>query len=495
MVFFIRIIVAFIVNSFILKVAFDRQVLIRAKAIQAIHDQNYVERLQKTTGQFSTMVMAYCSHYTSTLISSLRVAAELIAIIFITCLLVVTNINLFFLSLIFTGTIVGSSAYFFSNMFIRYGEIKNQGLKKFADAVQDSVNGLKEIKILKISDHFKKKVVEGAKQAAIAEQKLYLYSIVPRYFIEFLLVIIVTSSLVYSVFISGDIASTISSLSIFLVAAVRLLPSLNSVFSNFNTINIEMDAVAQLFNEIKDIDSLNKNSLDPKTSSDIDDFINFKKLTLDKVSFSYQKNNVINELNLEINKGDFIGLLGKSGEGKTTLVDLILGIHIPNSGEVKVDGISIYENIERWRENLAYLPQEAFLINASIIENIAIGETVNSKKLEMIDYAIKRAGLSEVIDSLPDGKETVIGERGLTLSGGQRQRLALARAFYKNKKLFIFDESTSALDKESASRILNEINKLSREGATVILISHNDHVLEMCTRRIELKNGKIIDEN
>ena len=409
-VFLVRIIAAFLVNSFILKVAFDRQVIIRSQAIQSIHDQDYVVRLQKTSGQFATMIISFCSEYTSTVISSLRISAELISVIFITSLLVFTDFKLFLLSLILTGSIMGSSAYFFSNMFVRYGEIKNKGLRIFTDAVNDSLNGFKEIKILKINDFFKERVIQGAKKAASAEEKLYLYSIVPRYFIEFLLVLIVTSSLIYSVFISGNITSTVSSLSIFLVAAVRLLPSLNSIFSNFNTINIERDAVSKLYNEIKQISDLPNQ--EPNKRNDINEkdftFDNFSKILIHNLNFSYGNKKVISDLNLEIRKGDFIGLLGKSGEGKTTLVDLILGIHKPDSGKIFVDGISIQDRIDTWRDNLAYLPQEAFLINATIEENIAIGEVIDNEKSELIRNALIKSGLSEIINSLEKKKRKLL---------------------------------------------------------------------------------------
>ena len=303
--------------------------------------------------------------------------------------------------------------------------------------------------------------------------------------------------MIYSVFISGNITSTVSSLSIFLVAAVRLLPSLNSIFSNFNTINIEKDAVSKLYNEIKQISDLPNQELNK--TNDINDkdfsFDNFSKILIQNLNFSYGSKKVISDLNLEIRKGDFIGLLGKSGEGKTTLVDLILGIHKPDSGKIFVDGISIQDRIDTWRDNLAYLPQEAFLINATIEENIAIGEVIDNEKSELIRNALIKSGLSEIINSLEKKEKTVIGDRGLMLSGGQRQRLALARAFYKDKKVFIFDESTSALDGQAASRILNEITKLANEGATVILISHNNETINRCSRKIELIDGRVVEIN
>lgn len=495
MIFILRIIAGVLINSYALKVAFDRQILLRSRLISSITEQEYLSRLKKTSGQFTTLILGYCSDYTSTVISLLRTAAELISISFIVILLIITDFNLFLLSAGMSGTILAISVFFFSTKFSKYGEIKNEGLTAFTDAVTDTLNGLKEIKILKISDFFRKRVIEGARKAAFAETRLYLFSIIPRYFIEFMLVLIVSISLVYAVISENDISSILSSLSIFLVAAIRLLPSLNAVFINLNIVGIEKDSIMKLNDELSIInentDFESKNSLE----SDKQNYFNdFKEINVKNVEFSYGDKKIFQSLNLKIKRGEFIGLLGKSGEGKTTLVDILLGIHIPNSGTIEVDGIDIMFDIQQWRENIAYLPQEPFLINSTIEENIAIGEIVNEKNKRQILQSIDKAGLIHVFENINKKSDRRIGERGLTLSGGQRQRVSLARSFYKNKSIFFFDESTSALDKDSAERISKEIaNIASREGSTVIMISHNEATLEHCSRKLYLENGKILE--
>jgi ABC-type bacteriocin/lantibiotic exporter with double-glycine peptidase domain len=169
----------------------------------------------------------------------------------------------------------------------------------------------------------------------------------------------------------------------------------------------------------------------------------------------------------------------------------MLGIHKPLNGDILSNGVSIFKDIDSWRDNLAYLPQETFLINTSIAENIAIGENITKEVENKIKDAISKAGLADVVANLQDNIYTKIGERGLLLSGGQRQRISLARAFYKNRKIFIFDESTSALDEESAQRVLDHIVNMSKSGATIILISHNESNLNQCNRKIKLINGKL----
>ncbi len=496
-IFALRILIALWVNNYVLKVAFDKQIELRAKLTQAIHDQSYADRLKKTTGHYAQAIISFCTEYTNSTISALRTCAEIISVIFLTALLIFTDWKLFVLSLSLAGTILFFAIYFFSQKFSLYGEIKNEGRRKFVDAVNDSVMGVKEIKILKISDFFKNKVIDGATVLASAEKRLYLYSIIPRYFIECLLVIVISSILIFSVLTNQDILNTISVLTIFLVAAVRLLPALNTIFQNFNIINLEMDSVRKLYDELKryeDIGNPVKEMISHSKNVEYN-FSDFSTVELQNIYFSYGDHHVIKDLNLTIKKGDFIGLLGKSGEGKTTLVDLILGIHKPDHGDIIANKVSIFKDIESWRDNLAYLPQETFLINTSIAENIAIGEDVTIEVELNIKDAIKKAGLDEVVSQFDDGIFTKTGERGLLLSGGQRQRISLARAFYKNKQIFIFDESTSALDEESAQRILDQINIMSKSGATIILISHNESNLSQCNRKIKLSKGKLEEYN
>ena len=492
-IFILRIFIALLVNNFVLKVAFNKQIQLRAKLTQAIHEQSYADRLTKTTGHYTQAIISFCTEYTNSTISVLRTCAEIISVLFLTALLIFTDWRLFLLTLSVAGMILFVAVYFFSQKFSAYGEIKNEGRRKFVDAVNDSVTGVKEIKILKISDFFKNKVIEGATKLASAEKKLYLYTIIPRYFIECVLVIIISSILIFSVLTNQDILNTISVLTIFLVAAIRLLPALNSIFQNFNIINLEMDSVRKLYAELKHYDQFSGTNLD--TNSEIKktehDFSDFTAVTLENLFFSYGENHVIRDLSLEIHKGDFIGMLGKSGEGKTTLVDLMLGIHKPLKGDISINGVSIFKDIDSWRDNLAYLPQETFLINTSIAENIAIGEQITKAVEAKIKDAINQAGLAEVVNKLPENIYTKTGERGLLLSGGQRQRISLARAFYKNRKIFIFDESTSALDEESAQRVLDHITEMSKSGATIILISHNESNLNQCNRKIKLIDGRL----
>lgn len=487
-VFILRSISIWAVNAFILNVAFDRQVELRGELIIRMLDQDYSTRLTKSTAHYTTTLFAFCQQFVQSLLNICRISAEGLSVIFIIGLLMFTDIKLFFSALVFCSIAISAMLFFFSRKFKEYGEEKNKGLIKFSTAVHESVYGIKEIKILGLSSFFHSNVVEGATKAAAAEKRLYLFSIVPRYLVETLLVAVICLILLVSIFSNNDVIETISVLSIFLVAALRLLPSISMIVSAFNALSLDIDSIKKLYEELNIKPQLQRQS----ENFNQHEFKEFSHIEFKDISFQYDKDKKIFEnLNLQIKKGDFIGLVGESGEGKTTLVDLILAINLPQSGDIIVDEKSIYNNLDAWRATIAYLPQEIFLINGTVAENVALGTTLENINFEKVERCIERAGLSSVINDLPDGLKTQIGERGLKFSGGQRQRIAIARAFFSDRNIFILDESTSALDQSSADKILDQILQISKTGSTVILISHNEEMLSNCNRKLRISNGKI----
>ncbi|MDA7562980.1 ABC transporter ATP-binding protein/permease [Gammaproteobacteria bacterium] len=488
-IFALRSVCVWAVNAFILNVTFNRQVELRAELIVHILEQDYSARLAKSTAHYTTTIFAHCGQFVQSTLNIFRISAESLSVVFIMGLLIFTDFKLFLTAFLFCGLIISLMLFFVSSKFIKFGEDKNRGLVKFSNAVTESVYGIKEIKILGLADFFKSKVIEGASLAAAAEKRLYLFSIVPRYLVETMLVTVICIILIVANYNNENVSETIAVLSIFLVAALRLLPSMSLIIAASNALSLDVDSIKKLHNELSSKPQISKTD---KSAEDIEKFVSFDQISFNNLSYHYEgEPNIFNGLDLKINNGDFIGLVGHSGEGKTTLIDLILGINIPQNGDITIDGKSIYENLESWRATVAYLPQEIFLVNGTIAENIALGRDIRDIDIAKVNKCIKKAGLAEVIDNLPEGLMTEIGERGLKFSGGQRQRIALARAFFSDRNIFLLDESTSALDKDSAERILNQISDLSQAGSTIILISHNEEMLSKCNRKLRISNGQI----
>lgn len=490
-IFVIRAISLWIIQNFILKISFERQVELRRLIISCLINQDYSKRVSKTTAQYQTALFAYSQNFVQSLINSFRIMVELSSVILILILLMFTNFTFFIISFLFASLGLIIMTRIFSKDFVRWGESKNKGLNELVTSMNEALDGIKEVKILGVGNIFEAKVNEAGTRVAAAERRLYLNSIIPRYLLELLLVMIICILLSISFLNQNETLETLSTLSIFLVAAMRLLPSMNLIISCINGISLNVDAVKNLSNELEDMNMFD-NSVE--VIDDAEDLDDFQQIHLKNVSFSYDnKDSLLKNINLSISKGDFIGISGSSGSGKTTLVDLMMGLNKPNTGDILLDNESIYNLLSSWRKRLAYLPQEIFLIEGSILENICIGHDINQEQEIRALEICRKVGLDNVIHSLPQGIQTQIGERGLKFSGGQRQRIALARAFFNNREIIFLDESTSALDHESSIRVINNIAELCKSGLTAILITHNQKLLSECTRVVSVKEGEVIE--
>jgi ATP-binding cassette subfamily B protein len=222
--------------------------------------------------------------------------------------------------------------------------------------------------------------------------------------------------------------------------------------------------------------------------------INFtNSILFENISFCYNKNQeyILENINFEIKKGSRIGIVGKTGEGKSTLLDLIMGLLPPTNGKIKIDGVKLCkETIDSWQSKIAHVPQNIFLSDISFLENIAFGVDPEKINLEKVKLAAKKSQCHDFIMKLEKGYDEIVGERGTKLSGGQIQRLGLARALYKNAEVIIFDEATNSLDYETEKLIIKELNHLDRD-LTVIIVAHRLNALEKCDLIFEIKDRKV----
>jgi ATP-binding cassette subfamily B protein len=217
------------------------------------------------------------------------------------------------------------------------------------------------------------------------------------------------------------------------------------------------------------------------------------ELHLQSVSFRYNRNQkwILKDLNLTIKKGDRIGLIGTTGSGKSTLVDIIMGLLQPESGDVSVDGVKLNDlNLRNWQNIVSHVPQNIYISDNSILENIAFGIPLNNIDQEFVVECVKKARIFDVINAMPLKFDTIVGERGSKLSGGQRQRIGIARALYKRAEVLIFDEATNALDNETETEVMDSINSIDK-NITLIMIAHRLSTLDKCNKIINVENGKI----
>ena len=289
----------------------------------------------------------------------------------------------------------------------------------------------------------------------------------------------------------GGVTAVIPALGAIALGAQRLLPALQNCYASWSVIT---GSRALLFDSLL----LLEQPISTDSSNTLAERMDFKEnIRLDSVSFRYKKNTpwVLDNLNLEISKGERIGFVGETGSGKSTSLDLIMGLLEPTTGEVIIDGKPLTDvELHKWRKNIAHVPQSIFLIDSSMAENIAFGVPKELIDIKLVQDAAKQAQIAEFIERQPNGYDSPVGERGVQLSGGQRQRIGIARALYKKANVLIFDEATSALDDTTEKAVMDAIEGLDR-SVTVLFIAHRLTTLRNCDRIIELKDGSVLNDD
>jgi ABC-type bacteriocin/lantibiotic exporter with double-glycine peptidase domain len=279
-------------------------------------------------------------------------------------------------------------------------------------------------------------------------------------------------------------------LALFIISMFRVLPSFNRILAAFNSIRFNYSTINNINEEIISY----KESLLTQRDEIIINNIDFKKnIVLENIFFSFPNNkkNILQDINLTINKGNYIGLVGDSGSGKSTLLNILCGLINPISGYVKVDGRFVRDNLKSFQKKIGYVPQKIYLTDDTFDKNIVLGVDKANFNNDLLGKVIVQSKLENVINNFSEGIHTKIGEYGSRLSGGQQQRIGIARALYKQPEIIIFDEATSALDPKVEEDILDTIYGL-KNNITVIIVSHKDSVMSRCDHVYKLDNGRLL---
>jgi len=377
--------------------------------------------------------------------------------------------------------------------------IYNWGVKrkisssKMNKYILEGLGGVKDIKFLGRESYFINRYQNHNVEYSIINANSIFLSQVPRLYLELLSIFALVFMIIIQIYQGRSTEELIPILSMFLAASFRLIPSVNKILAALQSIKFTKPVVEGL---VKEFELINNNTNDNKIRNTIEDPLKFNS-TIEIINLDYKYPNndnlTLNQINLKIFKGTTIGLIGSSGSGKSTLIDIILGILKCKNNDILIDGVSINNNLRNWQNKLGYVPQMIFLSDETIRKNIAFGiedELIDDEKIEI---ALKLSNLKNFISTLPDGIETVVGERGVRLSGGQRQRIGIARALYYNPEVIIFDEATSALDHKTEESVMESINEL-KKLKTMIIVAHRLTTLKKCDIIYELKNGKLLKQ-
>ena len=304
----------------------------------------------------------------------------------------------------------------------------------------------------------------------------------PRFYLE-LISIVGLVGFIFIMLLKGENPnSLITILGVFVAATFRLIPSLNRILAAFQNLKYYNKTIGLLYSEIQ----TNNLVVEEETF----DFKFKNEIVFENVNFKYSLENdlIFNSLNFKIKKGQTIGLIGNSGSGKSTFVDILIGLLKPTSGQILVDSQDISKSISSWQKKIGYFSQDIHLIDDSILNNIALGVEKDEINLDSIEKCLESAQLKSFIEQLPNGINTKVGDKGVQISGGQKQRIGLARALYYNPEILILDEATSSLDNETENEVMKAIELLS-DNKTIIIIAHRLSTLNFCDQVFELKNS------
>ena len=378
----------------------------------------------------------------------------------------------------------------------RWGKAGFDASAEMIRVLNHGLGGLKETRIIGCEPYFEAQMAEAANKYSRNMGLADSYANLPRYVVEAVIIsFLIIFAFLFVTFNQGNTQNITSIFGIFAIASIRLLPATGNTISCISVIRYNIHSLDSLYAELREAERFESEKKDlslPQSGTQQQKLEFQKQISVENLVYKYPnaETNALNDINLTIEKGHSIGLIGKSGSGKTTLVDVLMGLLSPKSGDISVDDVSVYDKLRAWQNLIGYVPQSIFLIDDTLERNIAFGVPDNQIDRQRLEKAVAAAQLTEVIERLPMGLNTTVGERGVLLSGGQRQRVGIARALYHEKEILVFDEATAALDNETENLITDATKALSG-SKTIIIIAHRLSTIEHCDRIYRLEQGRV----
>lgn len=356
--------------------------------------------------------------------------------------------------------------------------------------ISQTVQGIKEVKIAGKERYFTSEYIKCGKGYVDAVQKYTLYNSIPRLLIETICIIAMVSYMMLLVVTGTELVDMLPILSAFGVAAIRLMPCANRINNQLTSIAFYQPFFMGVSDNLQD--EISGENVDMSFAVEASEKMPVKSsIDLKDITYHYPNSEtlIFDHADMKIPVGASVGIVGTSGAGKTTVVDILLGLLEVQTGGVYADDVNIKENYRAWLKNVGYIPQMIFMLDDTILKNVAFGIPEDEIDMDRVWQVLKEAQLDEYIKGLPDGLNTSIGERGIRISGGQRQRIGIARALYYDPEVLILDEATSALDNDTEAAIMGAINSLHGRK-TLIIIAHRLQTIEKCDMIYRVEGGK-----
>lgn len=502
-VFVVKSLLYFFSKAFVIKFSFEQKGKLCSRLLNAYLSVPYTFHLSRNTSTLIENIVVetnkFCNQNLLQLlntVSNVVVTLTLLILLFKTSSLFLTLILLTLLPLLLIF-------YKLGKFFRRWGKQASESQKEIIQIINHSLGGIKETRVIGCEPYFKEQM---GQQVEIFERSVTLFQslqLLPRITIETALVLVIV--IFVSIFALGSVEQDLTSvLGVFAIASVRFIPSISQSLQGIGNIQNSAYALDMLYFDLKELEKV-KASGQMMQSSKLSSYASHnrpsststmdfnQRIDLKQITYRYPnaEDCAIKDISLTLEKGQSIAFIGKSGAGKTTIVDVILGLLEPAKGDICVDGVSIYSNLRAWQNLIGYIPQSIFLIDDTIERNIAFGVPDHLIDPERVEQSIRVAQLEELVDQLPEGTKTRVGERGVRLSGGQRQRIGIARALYHEREILVLDEATSALDNETENLVTEAIKSLSG-SKTMIIIAHRLSTIEHCDQVYVMERGELV---
>lgn len=410
------------------------------------------------------------------------------------CVFIIRTDVVMAVSIIFLmGISLGLLLLVFRSRMKRIGDYYRECTAQVNKYLYEAFQGIKDVIVFHKEPYFIGKYAVSFTNQQTAEVSKTIAAESPAYFIEAIFVSGLITVVGIKMIAGSDTAVFVPQLSAFAIAAFRILPSIGKISAGFNQLICSCPALNAAYGNLKEVEAYKNESRVQRGSVKKGENIFKSEIAIRNMYWKYPNSEryVIEDLNLTIRKGKSVALIGESGAGKSTMADIMLGLLVPDRGDIEVDHVSIYEIMDSWKATIGYVPQAVFLTDDTIRHNIAFGVDEKDIDEDKIQYVVEKAQLADTIAALPNGLDTVLGERGTRFSGGQRQRVAIARALYNDPDILILDEATAALDNDTENAIMEAIDAL-QGYKTLVIIAHRLTTIRNCDEIYEIRDGKAL---
>ena len=447
--------------------------------------QPYSFHLNRNTSELIKNIHGEVNYFHQYLIALISFITELLLVISLLSTLIYIEpfgaISVF----LFLGALSIIFLYFSNKKLKKWGSLRQELDSQISKITLEGLGSIKDLIINGNGNFFKDKFEDKVFYKAKLNAYQLTISQVPRFYLELISIIGLVFFIVLMIIQGKDVATLITVIGLFVAATFRILPSINKIIASIQNMKFFKPGLDIIHNEIKTCNKIDT-SLVKKDRYNLESYIEFTN-----VDFNFNKHiQVLNGVNLKINRGQTIGIMGESGSGKSTLVDLLVGLHRPQKGAIYIDGTQNLQLDQSWRNSIGYVSQTIYLTDDTIKNNIAFGVPENMIDLSRINKLIEQTQLVKFINEQEFGINTMVGERGVQISGGQRQRIGIARALYHNPSILILDEATSALDSDTENEIMKSITNL-KEDKTIIIIAHRLNTLTIADSVYSIMEKKI----